>query len=84
MRLQYWLGIVVGLLLLIGGFVPGFILGYKYGASAVLSYATSFADKIKIDHFTVEINGTRLDNLIDQIQGRIDTVNNMSIGGDIR
>lgn len=60
---------------LIVGILIGYMIGYQHGAKAMVNYAVTIVDKIKIDKFNVEINQTKMDKLFEELENMTDELN---------
>lgn len=57
------------------GALVGYTLGYQHGARAMVNYAVQVVDKIKIDQFNVEINNTKLDDMLNSLENMTEELN---------
>jgi len=69
-----WLVAVAGLFFIFGIFV-GYVYGYQAGIKDVAEYATQIVDKVKVDSMNVEVNGQKIGEILDRLQGMVDKMN---------
>lgn len=83
-KLTFWsvfkVVFILTLTFLAGG-VTGYVLGYQDGAKAVITYATEIFERIKIDNFNIELNQTKIDEVMNNIKNLSDTINARLMNG---